>query len=163
MHTICELNCKKAWRWPIIKVETCSLAYIKKELCLTYNSVLYFIGIMFPVALQGLFAASHFMITDECDRWNDLKHTDQSVCIRWGENYGRKFISKLWELKAWMMYNLNSSLGVVGFGTGESDPLKTQERKCLYPTIPAFRKSIALWKSHRVFLWQEQLVDEDRI
>ena len=44
MHSICELNCKKAWRLPIIKVETCSLAYIKKQLCSKYNSVLYFTG-----------------------------------------------------------------------------------------------------------------------
>jgi len=33
MHSICKLNCKKAWRWPIIKVETCKILVHNKSSC----------------------------------------------------------------------------------------------------------------------------------
>jgi hypothetical protein len=51
------------------------------------------------------------------------------------------------------MYNLNWSLHVVGFGTGESDPFKDPPKKCVYPAISALRKSIAFWKSYVVSTW----------
>jgi len=63
---------------------------------MVFNVALYS-GIMFPVELRGLFTASQLMITDDCDRWNDLKRTGQSVYIRSGENCGWKFISKVRE------------------------------------------------------------------